>query len=146
MSTSPFGAAGFGFPAFDPAQFERLGRQWLATFTPAAPPAAPDAFAWWKPAPATAAQTLDPTALAQAWMSQMQQLAAQFGGRDAQAADIARAWRVLVGENPFAQAAARRIADNTDLPAREIVEKASNIAADICIYTNRNLVIEELKS
>ena len=106
MSTSPFGAAGFGFPAFDPAQFERLGRQWFAAFTPAAPPAAPDAFAWWKPAPATAAQTLDPTALAQAWMSQMQQLAAQFGGDAAQPAEIARAWRSMVGENPFAQAVA----------------------------------------
>jgi ATP-dependent HslUV protease subunit HslV len=30
------------------------------------------------------------------------------------------------------------------LPAREIVERALNIAADICIYTNRNLTIEEL--
>ncbi len=54
---------------------------------------------------------------------------------------------VAIGSGgPFAQAAARGIADNTDLSAREIVEKALNIAADICIYTNRNLVIEELKS
>jgi ATP-dependent HslUV protease, peptidase subunit HslV len=54
---------------------------------------------------------------------------------------------VAIGSGgPFAQAAARGIADNTDLPAREIVEKALNIAADICIYTNRNLVIEELKA
>jgi ATP-dependent HslUV protease subunit HslV len=53
---------------------------------------------------------------------------------------------VAIGSGgPFAQAAARGIADNTDLPARDIVEKALNIAADICIYTNRNLVIEELK-
>jgi ATP-dependent HslUV protease subunit HslV len=36
--------------------------------------------------------------------------------------------------------------DNTELDARTIVERALNIAADICIYTNRNLVIEELKS
>jgi len=32
----------------------------------------------------------------------------------------------------------------TELPAREIVERSLNIAADICIYTNRNLTIEEL--
>jgi ATP-dependent HslUV protease, peptidase subunit HslV len=47
---------------------------------------------------------------------------------------------------PFAHAAARALLENTDLDARTIVEKALNIAADICIYTNRNLVIEELKS
>jgi len=45
---------------------------------------------------------------------------------------------------PFAQAAARALLENTDLSAREIVEKALNIAADICIYTNHNLRIEEL--
>jgi ATP-dependent HslUV protease subunit HslV len=44
----------------------------------------------------------------------------------------------------FAQAAARALTQNTDLDARTIVEKALNIAADICIYTNRNLTIEEL--
>jgi ATP-dependent HslUV protease, peptidase subunit HslV len=47
---------------------------------------------------------------------------------------------------PFAQAAARALVQNTDLDARAIVEKALNIAADICIYTNRNLTIEELRS
>lgn len=46
----------------------------------------------------------------------------------------------------FAQAAARALLENTDLGAREIVEKALNIAADICIYTNHNLTIEELDS
>ena len=44
----------------------------------------------------------------------------------------------------FAQSAARALLDNTDLTAREIVEKSLGIAADICIYTNRNLTIEEL--
>jgi len=44
----------------------------------------------------------------------------------------------------FAQAAARALYEATDLPAREITERALNIAADICIYTNRNLTIEEL--
>ena len=45
----------------------------------------------------------------------------------------------------FAQSAARALLQNTELDARTIVEKALQIAADICIYTNRNLTIEELK-
>ncbi|WP_085216286.1 ATP-dependent protease subunit HslV [Methylomagnum ishizawai] len=45
---------------------------------------------------------------------------------------------------PFAQAAARALYENTELDARDIVERSLNIAADICIYTNRNLTIEEL--
>jgi len=45
---------------------------------------------------------------------------------------------------PFAQAAATALYGNTDLSAREIVEKALGIAGDICIYTNGNLTIEEL--
>jgi ATP-dependent HslUV protease, peptidase subunit HslV len=44
----------------------------------------------------------------------------------------------------YAQAAARALVDNTDLTARQIVEKSLNIAADICIYTNRNLTLEEI--
>ncbi|MXP51452.1 ATP-dependent protease subunit HslV [Pantoea sp. SoEX] len=44
----------------------------------------------------------------------------------------------------FAQAAARALLENTELDARNIVEKALNIAADICIYTNHNVNIEEL--
>lgn len=45
---------------------------------------------------------------------------------------------------PYAQAAARAMLDTTELPAREIVERGLGIAADICVYTNHNLVIEEL--
>jgi ATP-dependent HslUV protease, peptidase subunit HslV len=45
---------------------------------------------------------------------------------------------------PFAQAAARALLENTTLSAHEIVDKALNIAADICIYTNRYVSIEEL--
>lgn len=45
---------------------------------------------------------------------------------------------------PYAQAAARALLENTDLSARAIVEKALNIAADICIYTNAYVAIEEL--
>ncbi|MBK7251512.1 MAG: ATP-dependent protease subunit HslV [Gammaproteobacteria bacterium] len=44
----------------------------------------------------------------------------------------------------FAQAAARALLENTSLGPREIVGRSLNIAADICIYTNRNLVIDEL--
>jgi ATP-dependent HslUV protease subunit HslV len=45
---------------------------------------------------------------------------------------------------PFAQAAARALLENTDMDARTITETALNIAADICIYTNRQLTVEEL--
>ncbi len=44
----------------------------------------------------------------------------------------------------YAQSAARALLDNTELSAREIVEKGLHIAADICVFTNHNLVIEEL--
>jgi ATP-dependent HslUV protease subunit HslV len=47
---------------------------------------------------------------------------------------------------PFAQAAARALLENTELDARTIVERSLVIASDICIYTNRNLVIEELEA
>jgi ATP-dependent HslUV protease subunit HslV len=46
---------------------------------------------------------------------------------------------------PFAQAAATALMENTELSARDIVEKGLNIAADICIYTNHNLTIETLE-
>ncbi|HXV41192.1 MAG TPA: ATP-dependent protease subunit HslV [Steroidobacteraceae bacterium] len=45
---------------------------------------------------------------------------------------------------PFALAAARALVASTDLPAREVVERSLAIAADICIYTNRNVVIDEI--
>ncbi len=45
---------------------------------------------------------------------------------------------------PFAQSAARALKENTELGAREIVEKGLAIAADICIYTNENRTIEEI--
>ncbi|PZP55193.1 MAG: HslU--HslV peptidase proteolytic subunit [Azospira oryzae] len=46
---------------------------------------------------------------------------------------------------PYAQAAARALIENTDLPAPDIVRKALAIAADICIYTNQQHVIEVLE-
>jgi len=45
---------------------------------------------------------------------------------------------------PYAQAAALALLSNTDLEARDIVEKALGIAGDICVYTNQNITIEEL--
>ncbi len=52
---------------------------------------------------------------------------------------------VAIGSGgPFAQAAARALLENTELDARSIVERSLNIAADICIYTNRSLLIEVL--
>ena len=46
---------------------------------------------------------------------------------------------------PFAFSAARALLDSSELGARDIVERSLGIAADICIYTNRNLTIEELR-
>jgi ATP-dependent HslUV protease subunit HslV len=44
----------------------------------------------------------------------------------------------------YAQAAAYALLAHSELGAREIVERALHIAADICVYTNHNLTIEEL--
>ncbi len=44
----------------------------------------------------------------------------------------------------YAKAAAQALMENTELDARAIVEKSLAIAADICIYTNSNITIEEL--
>jgi len=46
---------------------------------------------------------------------------------------------------PYALSAARALLEGSELDARAIVERSLGIAADICIYTNRNLVIDELK-
>ena len=45
----------------------------------------------------------------------------------------------------YAQSAALALIQNTDLSARDIVEKALTIAGDICVYTNHNFSIEALK-
>ena len=44
----------------------------------------------------------------------------------------------------YAYAAAKALIENTKLSAREIAIKALNIAADICVFTNHNLVVEEV--
>ncbi|MBQ1783226.1 MAG: ATP-dependent protease subunit HslV [Gammaproteobacteria bacterium] len=45
---------------------------------------------------------------------------------------------------PFAQAAARALLDNTELSARDIVDKALTIAGDICVFTNQHHTIDVL--
>jgi ATP-dependent HslUV protease subunit HslV len=45
---------------------------------------------------------------------------------------------------PYAKAAATALVENTDLPARQIAEKAMAIAGKICIYTNEMVLFEEL--
>ena len=45
----------------------------------------------------------------------------------------------------FATAAARALLENTDLSASEIARKAIEIAADICIYTNKEITLEHLE-
>ena len=53
---------------------------------------------------------------------------------------------VAIGSGgPYAQAAARALLENTELGSREIVERSLSIAADICIYTNHQRVIEVLE-
>src|SRR5262245_4354575 len=52
---------------------------------------------------------------------------------------------VAIGSGgPYALAAAKALAGNTDLDARAIAERSMKIAADICIYTNHSIVLEEL--
>ena len=52
---------------------------------------------------------------------------------------------VAIGSGgPYALAAARAMARTTDLDARAIAEQSMAIASEICIYTNANIVVEEL--
>jgi ATP-dependent HslUV protease subunit HslV len=46
----------------------------------------------------------------------------------------------------FALAAATALLENTQMGAREIVERSMKIAAEICIYSNLNVTVEELKA
>ena len=53
---------------------------------------------------------------------------------------------VAIGSGgPYAQAAARALLDNTELPPEDIVMRALSIAGDLCIYTNLQHVIEVLE-
>lgn len=44
----------------------------------------------------------------------------------------------------YALAAAKALKDNTDLSAAEIAQKALEIASEICVYTNGNIIVEEV--
>ena len=44
----------------------------------------------------------------------------------------------------YALAAARALVRNSDLPAADIARRSLEIAAEICVYTNQNITIEEL--
>ena len=46
----------------------------------------------------------------------------------------------------YALAAGTALIENTDLSAREIVERSMKIAAEICIYSNQNILVEELEA
>jgi ATP-dependent HslUV protease subunit HslV len=43
---------------------------------------------------------------------------------------------------PYALAAGRALARNTDMSASEVAEKAMHIAAELCVYTNDNIIIQ----
>lgn len=108
---------GFGMGAAPGNDFNETTRQaWTAwanlmrgmgaTPPPAAAPAWPDPTTWWAqmtgappPAPEHPAEALMRGLRDQAggWFAQMQQLATQFAGREASAADIASAWKQMVG-------------------------------------------------
>jgi ATP-dependent HslUV protease subunit HslV len=52
---------------------------------------------------------------------------------------------VAIGSGgPYALSAAKALVANTQLSAKEIAEKAMAIAGQICIYTNQQVVVEEL--
>ena len=44
----------------------------------------------------------------------------------------------------FAQSAARALLENTELDPESIVKKSLDIAGDLCIYTNHNLIVEAI--
>jgi len=45
----------------------------------------------------------------------------------------------------FATAAARALVKHSELSAKQIVEEALKITADICVYTNANIRVEEVE-
>ena len=45
---------------------------------------------------------------------------------------------------PYALSAAKALMKNTKLSAKEVAKESLNIAADVCIYTNHNIIIEEI--
>ena len=115
-----FGQGGFGPGGFGQGDFDAVARQYwnawgeLMRGAPApAPTAAPgwnEAVQWWSQLAqggrSEANEAIERfNSQARGWFGQMQQLAAQFAGRDASAGDIAQAWKQALGgsgANPFA--------------------------------------------
>ncbi|MCD9030886.1 class III poly(R)-hydroxyalkanoic acid synthase subunit PhaE, partial [Luteimonas sp. Y-2-2-4F] len=105
----PFAAPGFGYPGFTPGfAAPGFGAPAQAYGLPGA--GAPDPFAWWAQfARGGGGQADDAVARfdaqARQWYAQLQQIAAQFAGRESSAADVVEAWKRLLtadGANPFA--------------------------------------------
>ncbi len=65
--------------------------------------------------------------------------------RDTQTGETAGLIATIGSGGSFALAAATALMENTPLPAREIVERSMKIAAEICIYSNQSITVEELK-
>jgi ATP-dependent HslUV protease subunit HslV len=66
--------------------------------------------------------------------------------KDSQTGEIAGEIATIGSGGSFALAAATALMENTQLSAREIVERSMKIAAEICIYSNTSITIEELKA
>ena len=65
--------------------------------------------------------------------------------KDSQTGETAGEIATIGSGGSFALAAATALMENTQLSAREIVERSMKIAAEICIYSNTSVTIEELK-
>jgi class III poly(R)-hydroxyalkanoic acid synthase PhaE subunit len=111
-SAPGFSTAGFpgsGFPGFSDAGHAGAGP---SAGTAGAMPGWNEALAWWSQLARGGSQPADAAverfnAQARGWYAQMQQLAAQFVGQNASAADVAKAWKQAFGStggNPFAEA------------------------------------------
>ncbi len=66
--------------------------------------------------------------------------------RDSQTGEVDGLIATIGSGGSFALAAATALMENTPMSAREIVERSMKIAAEICIYSNQSVTIEELKA
>ena len=87
-------------------------------------------------------------ALAQMWRSDsgMRQLETQMIVADKDTLlVVSGTGEVAIGSGGnYALAAARALVQNTDLSAHDIAEKALHIAASICVFTNDNVIVEDV--
>ena len=58
--------------------------------------------------------------------------------------EVTNAWNLLFLHNLDEEATARALLRHTDLPASEICFESLRVAAELCIYTNENIVVEEV--